>query len=39
MADLLRPLGCYEATIEQDGQKMTIIHRCGSSDGPTNLGG
>jgi hypothetical protein len=39
IADLLRPHGCYIADIEQGGQRMTIVHRCGSSDCPTNQGG
>lgn len=39
MGDSLRPLGCYIAEIEQNGQRVRVVHRCGSSDCPTNQGG
>lgn len=39
MADLVRPPGCYVATITQGGRSVDVIHRCGSGDCPTNSGG
>lgn len=39
MAGSVRPLGCYVAEVEQGGQKAMIVHRCSSSDCPTNQGG
>jgi hypothetical protein len=34
LANLARPLSCYTADIEQDGQRMTIDHICGDPDCP-----
>lgn len=36
MRHFTAPLGCYEATITQDGKTVTVQHRCGSADCPDN---
>lgn len=38
LKDLVRPIDCYIARIEQNGQKIEVVRRCGSPNCPINNG-